>query len=183
MDTQTHSEINMITRKSTSHDQAPFAKISERRTTQVKEKQNMGMLHITSVFMFLFLKSFMAIILTAHSHPKQLRRKVFLLNYILDVKISLSPLQYLVNNHDKKMDEKFFSKKKKPKYFWSFHKSVSKNEDRSPQQVSRFFPSSVMKVENVRNGVTNFNNFLTALNSNLMTLFSTTTHCRTIITI
>lgn len=113
MDTQTHSEINMITRKSTSHNQAPFAKISERCTTQVKEKQNMDMLHITSVFMFLFLKSFMAIILTAHSHPKQLRRKVFLLNYILDVKISLSPLQYLVNNHDKKMDEKFFSKKKK----------------------------------------------------------------------
>lgn len=44
----------------------------------------------------------MARILIAYPYPKQVRRAIFLLNYTLYVKVSLSPLKYLVNNYDKK---------------------------------------------------------------------------------
>lgn len=57
--------------------------------------------YIQGIILVLFLKDFMTRILTAHPYTKQLRREIFLLNYIVYVKVSLSPLQYLVNNHDK----------------------------------------------------------------------------------
>lgn len=50
-------------------------------------------------------------ILIAHLYPKQLRRKILLLNYTAYVKVSLSPLLYLVNNDDKKWMKNFSPKK------------------------------------------------------------------------
>lgn len=50
-------------------------------------------------------------ILIAHLYPKQLRREILLLNYTVYVKVSLSPLLYLVNNDDKKWMKNFSPKK------------------------------------------------------------------------